>query len=120
MQDATWHPIYLFFFGKIYPTNLTDQLIGLLSWQYDRVFVFGGGPYEQEFAEYMAQRHKGVVSVIGKVKLDAELDLMANLDAMVSMDSTTMHMASLVGIPVISVWGATARASTAPPRYDTG
>lgn len=93
--------------GKIYPTNLTDQLIGLLSWQYDRVFVFGGGPYEQEFAEYMAQRHKGVVSVIGKVKLDAELDLMANLDAMVSMDSTTMHMASLVGIPVISVWGAT-------------
>ena len=93
--------------GKIYPTNMTDELIGLLAAKYGRVFVFGGGPYEKDFAECMEQRHKGVVSVIGKIKLDAELDLISNLDAMVTMDSSAMHMASLAGIPAVSVWGAT-------------
>jgi ADP-heptose:LPS heptosyltransferase len=36
-----------------------------------------------------------------------ELILMAHLDVMLSMDSANMHMASLTGIPVVSVWGAT-------------
>ena len=32
---------------------------------------------------------------------------MSHLDVMVSMDSANMHMASLVNIPVVSIWGAT-------------
>ena len=32
---------------------------------------------------------------------------MRQLDVMVSMDSANMHLASLVGTPVVSVWGAT-------------
>ena len=32
---------------------------------------------------------------------------MSHLDAMVSMDSSNMHLASLTGTPVVSVWGAT-------------
>ena len=32
---------------------------------------------------------------------------MSHLDVMVSMDSSNMHLASLVGIPVVSIWGAT-------------
>ena len=36
-----------------------------------------------------------------------ELILMAHLDVMLSMDSANMHMASLTGTPVVSVWGAT-------------
>lgn len=32
---------------------------------------------------------------------------MSRLDAMVSMDSANMHLASVVGTPVVSVWGAT-------------
>ena len=95
--------------GKTYPTNMTDELIGLLAAtdKYQNVFVFGHGPYEKEFAEYMEQRHQGVVSMIGKIKLPAELDLISNLDATVTMDASAMHLASLAGIPVVSVWGAT-------------
>lgn len=95
--------------GKTYPTNMTDELIGLLagSGQYQHVFVFGHGPYEKEFAECMEQRHPGVVSMIGKVKLPAELDLITNLDATVTMDASAMHLASLMGVPTVSVWGAT-------------
>ena len=32
---------------------------------------------------------------------------MSHLDVTMSMDSSNMHLASLVGIPVVSVWGAT-------------
>ena len=39
--------------------------------------------------------------------MNEELALMAKLDAMLTMDSGNMHLASLVGVPVISVWGAT-------------
>lgn len=93
--------------GKIYPIPLADQLIRLLSERYQRVFIFGGGPNEQSFAEGMEQRHPGVFSVIGRMPMTEEMDLIANLDAMVTMDSATMHIASLLGVPVVSVWGAT-------------
>lgn len=93
--------------GRIYPTNLTYELIGLLSARYERVFIFGEGPYEKEFAEYMSKLHKGVFPAVGVVRPDEELDLISNLDAMVSMDSPAIHKASLVGTPVVSIWGAT-------------
>ncbi len=93
--------------GKVYPTILCDALIGLLGERYGRVFVFGGGTHEQSFAEHMEQRHPSVTSMIGKVSLAEEMDLVSNLDCMVSMDSVAMHMASLMGTPVVSVWGAT-------------
>lgn len=92
--------------GKIYPLPLMTELIGLLSSR-GKVFVFGGGDYEREYAEAMEERFPNVVSVIGKIKLAAELDLIANLDVKVTMDSAAMHMASLVGTPAVSVWGAT-------------
>ena len=93
--------------GKIYPAEHTDRLIGILTERYKHVFLFGGGPYERDFAEAMEKRHPGAVSVIGKVDLNGELDLISNLDVMISMVSSSMHMASLVGTPVVSIWGAT-------------
>ena len=36
-----------------------------------------------------------------------ELQLMKDLDVMLSMDSANMHLASLVGTRVVSIWGAT-------------
>ncbi|WP_373837361.1 glycosyltransferase family 9 protein, partial [Bacteroides heparinolyticus] len=43
----------------------------------------------------------------GKLKLSGELSLMSHLEVMVCMDSANMHLASLTGTPVVSVWGAT-------------
>ncbi len=94
--------------GKIYPLDLMEQVIGALS-QYSslKMFVFGGGASEKAFAEQLENKFSGVVSVIGKVSLNEELDIISNLDLMVTMDSSAMHMASLVGTPVVSIWGAT-------------
>ena len=44
---------------------------------------------------------------MGKLNLERELMLISYLDVMLSMDSANMHLASLVQVPVISIWGAT-------------
>lgn len=93
--------------GKIYPIPLVDELIGILSSKYERVFIFGGGKYEAEFATAMESRHVKVCSMIGKVGVDAEMNLISLLDVMVTMDSSSLHMASLMNIPAVSLWGAT-------------
>lgn len=94
--------------GKIYPVELMEQVIRKLSAQEGfKILLFGGGAPEKDFADKMAVKYPNVISVIGKLRLDAELDIISNLDLMVSMDSAAMHMASLLGVPVISIWGAT-------------
>ena len=52
-------------------------------------------------------KYPSVVSMIGKLNIRTELNLMSHLDVMLSMDSANMHLASLVNIPVVSIWGAT-------------
>lgn len=93
--------------GKIYPIPLVDKLISILNHEYDRVYIFGGGTHEKSFAEGMEKRHNKVTSVIGKMTMRDEMALISNLDVMITMDSATMHISSLVGVPVVSVWGAT-------------
>lgn len=93
--------------GKIYPANQMAQLIEILSKEYDKIFIFGGGAYEQEFSEYMESKYENVFSIIGKIRINEELDLISNLDVMISMDSSAMHISSLVGTKVVSIWGAT-------------
>lgn len=99
--------------GKIYPLEkMREVVLRLLEGDPTvRIFVFGGGGEERRSAEQMAREvdptGKRCLSVIGRFTLREEIDLMANLDGMISMDSSAMHMASLVGVPVVSVWGAT-------------
>lgn len=108
-KDGTWIGIAPFakHKGKIYPIPMVDELIGLLAAKYRKVFIFGGGEHEKSFAEGMEKRHADVVSVIGRMRMSQEMDLMSNMDVMITMDSATMHIASLMGVTVVSVWGAT-------------
>lgn len=94
--------------GKIYPTELMEKVIARLSTVPDtQLFIFGGGTQEKIYADMMESRYPHVTSVIGRIRLGQEMELISQLDLMVSMDSSAMHMASLVGVPVVSVWGAT-------------
>lgn len=93
--------------GKTYPEDLSREAVRLLSVRYERLFIHGGGGGEQRFAEEMERLYPNVTALYGKVRLDGEIDLIANLDCVVSMDSLVMHLASLVATPVVSVWGAT-------------
>ena len=94
--------------GKILPAETISQVISHLAARTDyRIFLFGGGDREEALMEHWSQGLNNVTSMAGKLKLDGELALMSHLDLMVSMDSANMHLASLVGVPVISIWGAT-------------
>lgn len=94
--------------GKIYPLERMEGVVSRLCGRPDcRVFVFGGGSKEKAVAEYLEGKYARCVRVIGRLTLKEELDLIANLDCMVCMDSSALHMASLLGVRAVSVWGAT-------------
>ena len=95
--------------GKVYPLELTEQVVEQLSRLPGvKVLLFGGGEQEKKLLLPLATRYEGVVSIAHlKHRLEDELSLMATCDAMVTMDSANMHIASLVGLPAVSVWGAT-------------
>ena len=48
-----------------------------------------------------------VYSVPKELNLNQEICLMAHLDLMISMDSANGHMASNMGVKVITLWGLT-------------
>lgn len=95
--------------GKIYPVEQMLKVAQELSRRpATRLFLFGGGKHEQEVLDGWAAQLPDAVSLAGRhYGFPTELALLSRLDVMVSMDSANMHLASLVGVPVVSVWGAT-------------
>lgn len=94
--------------GKVYPLELQEQVVAHFAADSSvRVFLFGGGTAEQAVFDRWIAKYPTVTSMIGKLNMSTELNLMSHLDVMLSMDSANMHLASLVNIPVVSVWGAT-------------
>lgn len=94
--------------GKIYPIEKTEEIIAQLTTKNKyQIFLFGGGKKEQAILEAWADKYPHVFSCAGKLNMDEELILMSHLSCMLSMDSANMHLASLVGTRVISIWGAT-------------
>lgn len=94
--------------GKIYPIDKMEQVVKLLSQQDNTtLFFFGAGNSERTVLEDWGKRYKNSVSLAGKSNLTKDLEVMNQLDVMVSMDSANMHLASLTGTPVVSIWGAT-------------
>jgi ADP-heptose:LPS heptosyltransferase len=94
--------------GKIYPIHLQEKVVAHFAAQpHVKVFLFGGGKKEIGIFEEWIKKYPTVISTTGKLNMSTELILMSYLNVMLSMDSANMHMASLVNIPVISIWGAT-------------
>ncbi len=95
--------------GKIYPLDRMEKVVSKLSEESRvKIFLFGSGDREREILSLWRERYPGVISLADKrYGFAVELSLMSRLDVMISMDSANMHLASLVEVPVVSVWGAT-------------
>ena len=96
--------------GKTYPPELMEQVIDRLMSAHPkaRIFLFGRGEQENRYFSLWTERYQRCLFVGDHCEsMFQELILMSHLDVMVSMDSANMHLASLTGIPVVSVWGAT-------------
>lgn len=95
--------------GKIYPPEMMEQVVRMLSERGDvTLFLFGGGEHEREILSGWAAKYPRVISLADRrLGFPVELALASWLDVMLSMDSANMHLASLVKTPVVSIWGAT-------------
>lgn len=94
--------------SKVYPQDMIQQVIDRLSENQEySIFLFGGGNKEIEILNQLAKGKENVIPVAGKLKLEEEIKLISNLDLMLSMDSGNSHIAAMLGIKVITLWGAT-------------
>ena len=94
--------------AKVYPMSQMEEVIKAMDERENTtVFLFGGGPEESKQIESLCAKYSHVRPAKSPHGLKGELALMGQLDVMLSMDSANMHLASLVGTRVVSVWGGT-------------
>lgn len=94
--------------SKVYPLDLMQDVIDQLAEnKTHKILLFGGGKKEIELLNSLSKDKENVVVVAGKIKFQQELQLIANLDIMLSMDSGNAHIAAMLGVKVITLWGAT-------------
>lgn len=94
--------------SKVYPQDLMQEVIDELAQNpNNKILLFGGGKKEIEVLNLLSKGKENVVSTAGKLKFSQELQLISNLDTMLSMDSGNAHIAAMLGIKTITLWGAT-------------
>lgn len=94
--------------SKVYPLDLMQNVVDNLALKSNtKIFLFGGGKEETEKLNTLAKQRENIVVVAGKLKFNQELQLISNLDIMLSMDSGNAHIAAMLGVKVITLWGAT-------------
>ena len=71
------------------------------------MILFGGGNEEIAILNKIEATFENTINIAGKLSLEEELDLISNLSVMLSMDSGNAHIAAMLGIKVITIWGVT-------------
>ena len=93
---------------KLWGIQNFRELITLINTEYNvDFFLFGGGKEEIKLLKEFQSYRPNIFLTAGELELSTELALMRTLDLMISMDSSNMHLASLSGIPTVSIWGGT-------------
>lgn len=92
---------------KTYPEEKMKEVVHMLVQHRDIKVYLLGGKNEVHLLQKWKTGIPELTVVAGSMSFEAELHFIANLDVVVSMDSANMHLASLYGVPVVSIWGAT-------------
>lgn len=93
---------------KMYPLSQMEMLVKVLSENKNiQLLFFGGRGGEAAQLAIWEKQFAGSINIAGKYTFEEELQIIQQLKVMVSMDSANMHIASVYGIPVVSIWGAT-------------
>ena len=94
--------------SKVYPLDLMKEVVSALTQNpNNKILLFGGGKKEIEILDSLSEPFENVINVAGKTKFQQELELISNLDVMLSMDSGNAHIAAMLGVKVVTLWGAT-------------
>lgn len=92
--------------GKMYPIKQMRSVALKIAGNGTKVYLFGGKDELEELKSW-EKLNPNIISTVCQYDLKGELELIKKLKLMVSMDSANMHLASLVGVRVISIWGNT-------------
>ncbi len=92
--------------AKVYPMPKMKELVQTLSAEPGNQLVLFGSKAEREELQTLVIA-PNVINMAGLFSFKEELQAISSLDIMVSMDSANMHLASMYGVPVVSIWGGT-------------
>ena len=93
--------------AKMYPLHKMKEVVDLLLTQDDiEILLFAAKQELAAIAEWQND-YRRLHIMTGRLDMRQELNVISQLDVMISMDSANMHLASLFGVPVISIWGGT-------------
>ena len=98
--------------NKAYPLEQMEKVIAELSKRENYwIFLMGGGKSEKIALRPIARKYKRVISMAEvKHKFIDEYALFAKCDLMLTMESANMHLASLVDLQAMTIWGPTSPA----------
>jgi ADP-heptose:LPS heptosyltransferase len=92
---------------KMYSLDSFKEILRHFDDDSHELYLFGGKGAEERIINAWRKEFRNLVQPKGINGLKSELEIMKGLDLMLTMDSANMHLASLVDVPVISIWGAT-------------
>lgn len=93
---------------KTWPKSYTLELIKMIEEKTEAtIYLFGGGQEEVSLLEEISADFNRCYNMAGKLSLGSEMALMHRMQFMITMDSSNMHLSSLLGVKTISIWGAT-------------
>jgi ADP-heptose:LPS heptosyltransferase len=91
---------------KTYPIGLTAELLKQLSTKYRTVLFGAKGIESQQFDQWVSD---GIAHENAATRsFEMQIQEIQSLEVMISMDSANGHIAANYGVPVITIWGATA------------
>jgi ADP-heptose:LPS heptosyltransferase len=91
---------------KTYPIGLTAELLKQLSRKYRTVLFGAKGIESQQFDQWVSD---GIAHENAATRsFEMQIQEIQSLGVMISMDSANGHIAANYGVPVITIWGATA------------
>jgi ADP-heptose:LPS heptosyltransferase len=93
--------------AKMYPLEKMKETVRLLNVHSSVTILLFGSAAEASLLQEWEREMPRVYSLAGKTNFDSELNIISQLDVMISMDSANMHLASMYGVPVVSIWGGT-------------
>ena len=92
---------------KMYDLDRFKEIVRYFDREPFRLHLFGGSQPERLILREWELEFRMAIPQDPAGNLATEIELIGRLDLMVSMDSANMHLASIKGIPVISIWGPT-------------
>lgn len=110
LRKAQGRKIFVLAPGSVWATKMwrVEHYQNLCRHLSDWSFVILiGGPDERNLCASLSEEHESIYNAAGETSLWESAELLASADQVLTNDSGAMHLASLSGVPTLSIFGPT-------------